>query len=124
MTKEYVLFMGNGNDGEWPRDVITMEDGDCPYSFMDVVIANIFISRHRARSHAYKNVMVDGEAEYAIHATLHEGYQGEMDMGAAYKTARLEPHKDDAYEDFHKSSIKEYLDRGAFMMYNKKRKKN
>lgn len=122
MATEFVLFTGNGNDGEWPRDRISFDESDCPYAFMDVVIANMFIPSHKARSHAYKNVMVDGEAEFAIHATLHEGFRGEMDMGAAYKTARLEPHKEGDYADLHRYEISDYLDRGALMMYRQKLK--
>lgn len=118
--REFVLYTGNGNDGEMPRDIITFDDEyeDCVWAFMDVIIANGFIPGHKARSHAYQNTVVDGEEEYSIHATLYEGYRKETEMGAAYKTARLEPKPDnDWYDDLNKYSVAEYLDRYTYKRY-------
>ena len=120
--REFVLFTGNGNEGEWPRDIIAMDEDDCPYAFMSVVIANMFIPGHKARSHAYKNTVVDGEEEFSIYSTLHEGYRRETEMGAAYKTARLEPKTNDWYDDLNKHSIAEYLDSFTYSRYQRNKK--
>lgn len=118
--RNFELRKGNGNDGCRFSQVIEFEENDCPYAFMDVVIANDFIVGHRARSHAYQSVMVDGEEDYTIYATLHEGYRGETDMGAAYKCAELRKVEDvSEYETYHFSSVKNYLDRGAYIKYKK-----
>jgi len=95
--RSFVLFEGDGNEGEWARGIIEMEDTDCPYAFMEMVIPNLFIAGHRGRQHAYKNVIVDGEEDHTIYATLHEGHQGQTAFGAAYRTARLESLKDGDY---------------------------
>ena len=122
--REFVLFTGDGNQGEMPRDIIVMDENDCPYAFMDVIIANGFIPGHKARSHAYQNTVVDGEEEYSIHSTLYEGYRKETEMGAAYKTARIEPKpENDWYDDLHKHTIAEYLDRYAYSRYQKNKNK-
>ena len=113
MTKVYELRLGNGNVGNYHRANIAMEDSDCPYSFMNVVFANEYLAG-KYRKHAYANTVVDGEAEYTIHATIFDGPKGETEMGAAFMTASLEPTESDAT-----FSVKEYLDRGAMMKYKK-----
>ena len=117
----YLLRIGNGNDGNYPHARIEIGKNDCPYAFMDVVIANLFVPGHKARSHAYQNVDVDGEAEFTIYATLHESFRGEQNMGAAYRTAELSPITDAFYDDLPIYTISEFLDRGALMKYNQKR---
>lgn len=123
MTKtNYELRIGNGNDGNYFNSVIVMDENDCPYAFMDVVIANIFIPGRRVRSHAYKNVMVDGDADYTIYATLSEGHRGETNMGAAYRTAsliKLDESELGFYSDHEFSTIKEHLDKYAMIRYKK-----
>jgi hypothetical protein len=47
------------------------------------------------RRHIVRNIEVDGEAEYGIHATVHEGPRGETAFGAAWLTAELQPADDD-----------------------------
>ena len=119
--KRFLLKTGNGNDGCFPRCIIEFEEGESPFAFMDVVIANMFIPGHRARSHAYKNTMVDGELDYTIYATMHENFRGESNMGAAHTCVEL--HSDtEGYEDFFIYKVKEYLDHGAMMMFRKKNK--
>ena len=121
--RNFVLFEGNGNEGERARGIVEMEDTDCPYAFMEMVIPNLFIPGHRARQHAYKNVIVDGEEDHIIYATLHEGHQGQTAFGAAYRTAHLEPLKEES-DGMFKWTLGQWLDRGTMMMYrNKLRKK-
>lgn len=119
MARISLLSIGNGNDGNYPHARIEFSDTDCEYSFMDMVIPNMFVSGHRARSYAYQNVMVDGEEEFSIYATLYENYNGETEMGAAFKTARLEPLKEGEYDDINKWEIRQWLDLGAYRKYKK-----
>lgn len=119
--REFVLFTGNGNDGDYARCIIELDADDCPWAFMSVVIANKFIPGHKARSHAYLNTVVDGDDD-CILATLYEGYKRETEMGAAYKTAKLEPKVNDWYDDLHKYSIAEYLDSYTYSRYQRNRK--
>lgn len=128
MTKDnYELRIGNGNDGNYFNSIIAMDENDSPFAFMDVVIANIFVPGHRARSHAYKHTMVDGEADYTIYATLSEGYRGETNMGAAYRTASLRKMEESElgeYSDHDFSTPKEHLDKYAMIRYKKIMKGN
>lgn len=122
-NRSFVFFYGNGNDGEQATAIIEMGENDCPFAFMEVAIPSMFPAGGRARHYAYASVYVDGEEEFSIYATLHENYNGDTEMGAAFKTARLEPLKEGEYGHFSKWEIRQWLDRGTMMMYRKKLRK-
>lgn len=123
VTTSYVLRIGNGNDGNYPHAVIDMGENDCPYAFMECVIPNQYTAGRRERFYAYKNVIVDGEAEYTIYATLHDDYRGYTEFGAAIMTASLEEDPENEFEYLDLYTIDEYLDRGAYIKYKQKLKK-
>lgn len=122
--EKYLLRIGNGNDGEYPNCIIEIGENDSVFDFAKCAMANFFVVGHKARSHAYKETVVGGDDE-TIFATLHESFRGETEMGAAYKTMRLEKmdsHMLDWYSDLNMCEIKDYLDRGALIKYKQMRK--
>lgn len=117
--RNFIYAYGNGNNGEIRSSMIVLGDNDCPWALAEVMIPNRFIPGRKERSFAYRNVTVDGDEDYGIYATLHEGMRGETDMGAAYMTATLTPRTNDWYDDLHYVTVKDFLDVYAYRRYLK-----
>jgi hypothetical protein len=107
--------MGDGNEGNFPRFVVELGERDCPYAALKALVVNEYIAGRSVRWHITHNIEVDGEAEYGIHATVHEGPRGETVFGAAWLTAELEP-ADDA-DDGECYEIRKLLDPAALRLY-------
>jgi hypothetical protein len=112
---KYLFRMGDGNKGNFPCLVVELGKRDCPYSALKALVANEYIAGRSVRRHIVANIEVDGEAEYGIHATVHEGPRGETAFGAAWLTAELEP-ADDA-DDGECYAIRKLLDPSALRLY-------
>ena len=121
--RKFIYAYGNGNDGERHSYMIALNDNDCPWALAEVMIPNRFIPGRKERSFAYKNVMVDGDEDHGIYATLHEGMRGETEMGAAYMTATLTLRQNDWYDDLQEVSVKDFLDSYTYRRYLKIKKK-
>jgi hypothetical protein len=113
---KYLFRMGDGNEGNFPRFVVELGKRDCPYSALKALVANAYIAGRSVRRHIVANIEVDGEAEYGIHATVHEGPRGETAFGAAWLTAELQPADGDA-DDCECYEIRKLLDRSALRLY-------
>ena len=87
----FLYRRGNGNEGNFPRFLVDLKDGDSPYAALKALVANDYIAGKRARRHIVRNVEIDGEPEFSIHATVYDGPDGETEFGAAYLTAELQP---------------------------------
>ncbi|RWE37432.1 hypothetical protein [Mesorhizobium sp.] len=132
----YLYRRGNGNEGNFPRAVVELREKDNPYAALAALVENDFIAGRKVRFYVRRNVEIDGEAEFGIHATVYEGPEGETEFGAAWITAELQPldEKDAAhwcdehalgyrkdYYDFDKPRrpyrLTQYLDNSARRQY-------
>jgi hypothetical protein len=68
------------------------------------------------RRYIIRNIEVDGEAEFSIHATVHEGPHCETAFGAAWLTAELQPADDDD-DDAECYRLEKLLDLPARRLY-------
>lgn len=117
--RAYLFRLGDGNEGNYPQFAVTLSESDNPYAALAALVANRYIAGKRVRKHIMRNVEIDGEADYGIHATVYEGPEGEQAFGAAWLTAELQPlSSDDAYyygDDIRK--LPAVLDRSAKRFY-------
>jgi hypothetical protein len=111
---KYLFRMGDGNEGNFPVRVVVLGKRDCPYAALKALIANEYIPGRSVRKHVIRNVEVDGEAAYGVHATVYEGPFGETAFGAAWLTAELEPADDDERDGY---EIRKLLDPAALRLY-------
>ncbi len=94
MTKIRNVFLyrrGNGNDGDFPRTLVKLNNKDNAYVAIRALVANEFIAGSATRRFILENIIVTGEVEYAVHAMVDEGPNGENAFGASWLTASLEP---------------------------------
>jgi hypothetical protein len=112
---KYLFRKGDGNEGNFPRFVVELGERDCPYAALKALVVNQYIGGRSVRRHVARNIEVDGEAEYGIHATVYEGPHGEQAFGAAWLTAELQPADDD--DDHECYAIRKLLDPAALRLY-------
>lgn len=119
----YLYSRGNGNDGDYPRMIVDIDDTQNPYAALRALLANDYIAGRRVRRHIVARTMIDGEPEYTLYATVFEGPDGEQDMGAAWLTAEMSPVSEDAiascYYSKPRMKLRDALDSGAWKLYRK-----
>ena len=116
-SRKYCYRLGDGNEGNYPRFLITLQDGECPYAAIAALVANRYIVGSKTRRHIVANVQTDGEPEYGISATVYEGPRGETAFDAAWITAELEPVEDSDYPSLQEYGLRESLDLAAWRQY-------
>ena len=88
----YFLYRrGDGNEGNFPRFIVRLNDNQSAYAALPALLANDYIVRSRARRHIIANTAIEGEAAYGLQATVYEGPEGETAFDAAWLTAELQP---------------------------------
>jgi hypothetical protein len=122
LSQVYLYRRGDGNEGNFPRNWVRLAEGQCPYAALVALVANDYRAGCYTRRFIMANLETDGEPDYGIGATVHEGPQGEQAFGAAWLTAELEPYTD---EEFARSpglfalSLRDSLDRAAWRFYRR-----
>lgn len=124
----FLYRRGNGNEGNFPRFLVDLKKTDSPYAALKALVANDYIAGRRVRRHIMREIEIDGEPEYGLHATVYEGPEGESDFGAAYLTAELQPVTADDlahYEDRATSRypLRRVLDNGALRLFRAESKR-
>ena len=121
MVKSYLYRRGDGNEGNFPRAIIDLEDNESPFAALRALVINDYIAGKRVRRHIIRTIEIDGEADYGVQATVYEGPSGEQAFGAAYITAELEPVSetdiDACYYSLFRSPIRKALDAGALKIF-------
>lgn len=122
--KPFLYRRGDGNNGNFPRALVELEDGECPFAALRALVVNDYIPGRSVRRYITNNLSVDGEAEHGVHAEVYSGPKGEDAWGAAWLTAELQPlSPEDAahYRDstLHRTTLRAALDRGALALYRK-----
>lgn len=135
MSKVYLYRRGDGNEGDFPRFMVRLNDSDNPYSALRALVANDYIAGKRVRRFIVANCEIDGEMEYGVRATVYEGPNGEQAFGSAWLTAQLEPltpedvaryecdrrYCDSTGKPF---ELRRVLDSGALKLYRKSAKRD
>lgn len=125
--KTYLYRRGNGNDGNYPRALVTLAPDQCPHSALCALVANDYIPGRRVRLHIMRTIQTSGEREYGILADVMEGPDGETEFGAAYITAELQPLSAADVAHYQGQRLAEYarlrdaLDRAAWRYYLKRK---
>jgi hypothetical protein len=114
---KWLFRKGDGNEGNFPVCVVALGEHDCPYAALRALVANEYIAGRSVRRHIIKHIDVDGEREYGIHATVHEGPRGASAYGAAWLTAELQPATDDDVGEGECYRIEKLLDPAALRLY-------
>jgi len=126
-AKTYLFRSGDGNEGNFPRFLVTLKDSDCPYDAIRALLANEYVAGKRVRRFVMAHTEVVGEADYGLHATVYEGPEGEQAFGAAWITAELQP-VDEVDAEYYRDrglsydSLRGALDAAAWRFYRKLRK--
>jgi hypothetical protein len=120
----YLYRRGDGNEGNYPRGMIELKPGECPFAALRALVVNDYIPGRRVRLYIMRNIETDGEPEYGILATVYEGPEGEQAFGAAWLTAELEPLAPEDvlhYEGqrFTVRSLRDSVDRAAWSWFRK-----
>lgn len=121
----YMFRRGDGNEGNFPRFMVDLSTSDNPYDAIRALLASEYIAGKSVRRWIIAHTEVDGEADYGISATVHEGPKGEQAFGAAWVTAELQPMKPEEvdYEAREWSrkvyTLRDILDAPAWRMYRK-----
>lgn len=89
--RTYLYRLGDGNEGNYPRFLVTLADSDDLFAALAALVENRYIVGSRTRRYIRANVATDGEPEFGIRATVYEGPKGEKAFDAAWITAELEP---------------------------------
>ena len=110
----YAYKRGDGNEGNFFRQNVTLSESDCPYSALRALVPNDYITGSRMRRHIIRDIEIDGDAEYGIHAMVYQGPEGEMSFGSAYLTAELAP---DSGYDVDAYPLRDLLDAAAWRQY-------
>lgn len=125
-SKTYLYRRGDGNDGNYPRALVTLTSDQCPYAALCALVANDYIPGRRVRLHIMRAIQTDGEAEHGITADVMEGPDGESAFGAAWITAELQPLSTEDAEHYQGQRLTQYprlveaLDRAAWRFYRSK----
>lgn len=115
----FLYRLGDGNEGNYPRFYVRVQNDVCPYRYLAACVANRYIAGTRTRRYIVANLQTDGEPEYGIGATVYEGPKGEQAFGAAWITAEFEPVE---YAEVDRVNLpkfydpRDHLDRSALRM--------
>lgn len=124
-TKTYLFRSGDGNEGNYPRHLVTLAPNECPYAALRALVVNRYIPGCRTRRHIMREIQTEGEAEHGINATVYEGPQGETAFCAAWLTAELEPLSAADLAHYqgqgmtHYERLRDALDRAAWAYFRK-----
>jgi hypothetical protein len=117
----FLYRLGDGNEGNFPRFYVRVQNDVCPYRYLSACVANRYIPGSATRRYIVRELHTDGEPDYGINAWVNEGPKGEQPFGAAWITAEFEP--TDAASMFHDASgrsvfnnPRDHLDRSALRM--------
>lgn len=129
ITITYLYRCGDGNDGNRARFLVELSEADNPYAALRALVPNDYIAGRKVRRHIIREITVDGEAEYGLHATVYQGPNGEEAFGAAWITAELQPvtAEDLAYRidsGLQVYPLRKVLDNGALRQYRTEIKAN
>jgi hypothetical protein len=105
----YLFRMCDGNEGNYPLFTVNTEK---PFAALRALVLNAY-KLGPVRDHIAAEIQTDGDAEFGVLATVHEGPDGEQAFGAAWITAELEP----ADEDPDASTLADVLDHEAMADY-------
>lgn len=125
--KTYLYRRGNGNDGNYPRALVTLGADDCPFAALCALVANDYIPGRRVRLHIMRTIGTSGEADHGIGADVMEGPDGETEFGAAYITAELQPLSPADVAHYQGQRLAEFprlrdaIDRAAWRYYLKRK---
>lgn len=120
----YQYRRGDGNDGNWPRELIEIEQGEDLGAALKALVVNDFIAGSSRRRWIAAHLEIEGEENHPT-ATIYEGPKGVTAFGAAWMTAELEPLSlADAQHLMIKRSVgpkllRTYLDKGALRLLGK-----
>lgn len=121
----YLYRSGDGNEGNYPRHLVTLAPNECPFSALRALVVNGYIPGSRTRRHIMRSIGVDGEPAYGVYACVHEGPNEETAYGAAWLTAELEPLSAADLAHYQRQGMQHYerlrdaLDRGAWAYFRK-----
>lgn len=124
-TKTYLYRSGDGNEGNYPRHLVTLAPNECPYAALRALVVNRYIPGRRVRLHIMRCISVDGEPEHGLSACVHEGPNEETAFGAAWLTAELEPLSAAELAHYqgqgmtHYERLRDALDRAAWAYFRK-----
>ena len=122
--KVYEFLAGDGNEGNYYRGLVGLEDTQCPYAALHSLVVNRYIPGMKTRKYISKSLILDGEAEFTISAYILEGPKGESPFGSAWLTAELRLTSPEQVSNDHRfpESLKSLLDRGAWQIFKSKSK--
>ena len=106
--KNYLYRHGDGNEGNFPRYVVTLADNECPYRALESLVLNMY-HPGPVRDYIKANLQTEGEADYGVSTAVYEGPEGEMAFDAAWMTAELEPADDSDMKRFDVWTLAEAL---------------
>lgn len=124
----FLYRQGDGNEGNYPREIVTLKPSDSPYAAVAALVANRYIPGGAVRRHIVREVQTDGEAAHGVYATVYEGPNGEQAFGAAWITAELEPLSEEDAEHYasrgmYAHPLREVLDSAALAQFRKLNRK-
>lgn len=113
--------VGDGNEGNCPRFLVDLADGQCPFAALSALVVNRYIVGSRTRRHVMQNLQTEGDTEYGVHLTVYEGPKGERAFDAAWLTAELEPYteEDCARTNAQRYALLDCLDTAAVRYFNR-----
>jgi hypothetical protein len=122
--KRFLFRKGDGNEGNFPRFIVSLTPDQSPFHALAALLANEYIARTKTRRHILSRVETDGDAEYGVNAVVYEGPKGERAFDAAWLTASLEPldesdlvfYKDRATSEY---TLRQVLDNAAYRQFKK-----
>lgn len=103
----YLYRRGNGNEGDYPRFIVVLNDDDCPYAALAALVENDYIVRHKARRHVQTCIATDGDPEHGISAVVYDPPEGGA-YDHAWLTAQLEPLRDGDLQHYRDQGMSEY----------------
>lgn len=124
-TANYLYRTGDGNEGNYPRAIVTLAPNESPYAALRALVVNRYIPGRRVRLHIMRNISVDGEPAHGLSACVHEGPNNETAFGAAWLTAELEPLSPEDLAHYqgqgltHHEKLRDALDRAAWAYFRK-----
>lgn len=123
--KYFMYRRGDGNEGNFPRQCVALNDDDCPFAALKALVVNEYQIGRYTRRFIAKNLNVDGDSNRPM-ADIYQGPGGAMAFDACWLTAELEPIEDvdvpgrAAYYNSEYRPIREVLDKGALRYLEKR----